>query len=129
MRRVVLARDYLHDEMSRSPTLDELSRVACLSRAHLARAFASTFGVPPHQYLLKLRLERSKAELARGASVTEACLAAGFESLGSFSASFHRRVGLTPSAWQRQARAVGQSLGVSALWIPGCFLARLVEHV
>lgn len=129
LRRVVRARDYLHDEVSRGPTLDELARVAGLSRAHLARAFSSTFGISPHQYLLNLKIERAKAELARGASVTDACFAVGFESLGSFSSCFHRRVGMAPSEWRRRARPFVQSLGVPTLWIPGCYLMRLVEHV
>ena len=129
LRRVVRARDYLHAEVSRALTLEDLARASGLSRAHFARAFASTFGVPPHQYLLRLRLERAKVELARGASVTETCLAVGFESVGSFSTVFHKRVGMPPSAWQRQARVVVQSLGLPALWIPGCFLVRCVEHV
>jgi AraC-like DNA-binding protein len=129
LRRVVRARDYLHEVVSSGVTLDELARVAGLSRAHLARAFARTFGVPPHQYHVRLKMERAKLELARGASVTDACLASGFDSLGSFSACFHRRVGVSPSVWQRTARPLVQSLGLPTLYVPGCFLARFVEHV
>ena len=129
LRRVIRARDVLHASVRRGATLDELVAVSGLSRGLLVRSFTRTFGVPPHQYLVQLRLEHAKRALARGASVTETCLEVGFESLGSFSASCHRRVGVSPRAWQRQARGLVQGLGVPALYIPACFLAHYVEHV
>jgi AraC-like DNA-binding protein len=125
LRRLVRARDLLHAEAQRGPSLVELASASGISRAHLAREFAETFGVSPHQYLIQLRLAHAKRELAAGASVTEACLGAGFASLGTFSASFHRRVGMSPRAWQRAARPFVQSRGVPVLYIPSCFL----QHV
>ena len=128
LRRLVRARDLLHAELSRGPTLDELAGAAGLSRAHLARQFAQTFGISPHQYLVQLRLDEAKRALAGGASVTEVCHAVGFESLGTFSATFRRRTGMSPREWQRLARPFVQSRGVPVLYIPGCFLMR-AEHV
>jgi AraC-like DNA-binding protein len=126
LRRLIRARDVLHASVQRGATLDELAAASGLSRGFLARSFSHTFGVPPHQYLVQLRLEHAKRALAHGASVTEACLEVGFESLGSFSASFHRRVGVSPRAWQRQTRSLVQGIGVPALYIPACFLERHV---
>jgi AraC-like DNA-binding protein len=128
LRRLIRARDLLHAEVRQGPTLDELAEAAGLSRGLLARSFAQTFGVPPHRYLVQLRLERAKRALARGTSVTEACLEVGFESLGSFSASFHRRVGVSPREWQRRTRRLVQAAGMPALFIPACFLARYVGY-
>ncbi len=128
LKRLLRARDLLHAEVSRGPTLDELAGAAGLSRAHLARQFAQTFGMPPHQYLVHLRLDQAKRALAAGASVTEVCYATGFESLGTFSASFRRRTGVSPRQWQQQARPFVQSRGVPVLYIPGCFLM-YAEHV
>ena len=122
LRRLVRARDLLHADVQRGPTLVELAAASGLSRAFLARTFAQTFGAPPHRYLVELRLEHAKRALARGASVTQACLEVGFESLGSFSASFHRRVGVSPREWQRRTRRLVQGLGMPALFIPFCFL-------
>jgi AraC-like DNA-binding protein len=129
LRRLVRARDLLHADLQRGATLDELAAVSGLSRGFRARSFTRTFGVPPHRYLVELRFEQAKRALARGTSVTEACLEVGFESLGSFSASFHRRVGVSPREWQRRTRALVQSVGVPALYIPACFLHRYVGHV
>jgi AraC-like DNA-binding protein len=128
LRRLVRARDLLHADVQRGPTLEELARETGLSRAFLARSFAHTFGEPPHRYLVNLRIARAKHALARGESVTEACLEAGFESLGSFSAGFQRRVGLSPSAWQRHVRIQVQSRGIPALYIPGCYLHRFARN-
>jgi AraC-like DNA-binding protein len=129
LRRLVRARDLIHADSQRGPSLDDLAREAGLSRAFLARSFSLTFGTPPHQYLTQLRLDQAKRALARGASVTEACFEVGFTSIGSFSASFHRKVGLSPRDWQRQVRALVHVRGMPSLVIPACFLIRYAEHV
>jgi AraC-like DNA-binding protein len=129
LRRLVRARELLHADLAHGPTLDELALAAGLSRSHLARQFAATFGAPPHQYLTKLRIEHAKLALAGGTSVTEVCSAVGFESLGTFSSTFHRRTGYSPRAWQRSTRTVVQSRGVPALFIPPCFLNFYTKHV
>lgn len=127
LRRLLKARDLLHADVSRGITLDELAAATGLSRAHLARQFADTFGVPPHQYLVQLRLDLAKRALARGATVTEVCHDVGFESLGTFSTSFRKRVGLSPREYQQVTRPFVQSLGVPILYIPSCFFS--FEHV
>jgi AraC-like DNA-binding protein len=123
-RRLVRVKDLLRGEFRRGPTIDELVRTSGLSRAFFMRGFVSEFGITPHRYLTELRMQQAKLELARGESVTEACLASGYSSLGSFSAEFTRRFGLSPRAYRREARAVVSVLGVPALWIPQCFLLR-----
>jgi AraC-like DNA-binding protein len=129
LRRLVRARDLIHAELHRGPTLDELAREAGLSRAHLARQFAAAFGMPPHRYLTRLRIDHAKRALAVGTSVTDVCADVGFESLGTFSATFHRHTGYSPRAWQRMTRPVVQSRGVPVLFIPSCFLHFYTEHV
>ena len=129
LRRLVRARDLLHADVARGPTLDELAVASGLSRGFLARSFAQAFGVPPHRYLVELRIEQVKRTLARGTSVTEACLEVGFASLGSFSASFHRRVGVSPREWQRQTRRLAQGAGMPVVFIPSCFLDHYAGHV
>lgn len=118
LQRLVRARDLLH---AGNPTLAELSRATGLSRAHMAREFASTFGVSPHQYLVQVQIDRAKRALAAGDRVTDVCYDLGFASLGSFSTSFHRRTGMTPREWQKRTRPFVQSLGVPMLFVPACF--------
>ena len=104
-RRVHLARDHAAATLDRPVPLDELARVAGLSPNHLLRAFHQVLGQTPHQHLTTLRLERARTLLATTTlPVTEICLAVGFQSLGSFSGLFSRRVGVSPQAYRRQMR-------------------------
>jgi len=125
LARLLRARDRLHDAPAEAPTIAALAAEVRLSRAHFLRSFVRAFGVTPHDYLTEVRLDLAKRALARGASVTETCLDAGFSSLGSFSSLFTRRVGVAPRDWQRRVRTVLPSAELwPAIWIPGCFLAR-----
>jgi AraC family transcriptional regulator len=97
-RRVLRGRDFLLSSLSDSISLNDAARAACLSPFHFHRAFQSAFGMTPHRYAIRHRLERARHLLrATDRSVTEICLEAGFESLGSFSSLFRRTYGITPS--------------------------------
>jgi AraC-like DNA-binding protein len=98
--------------------VDDLARAAGLSRAHFSREFRRAFGESPHAYLLTRRLERAAA-LLRGTdrSVMEICLAVGLQSIGSFTTSFTRTYGSSPSAY----RATFPEAAHQAL-IPACVL-------
>jgi AraC family transcriptional regulator len=76
--------------------------MAQLSRYHFARAFKQSFGVPPHCYHMGRRMERAKTLLEkRTRSVTEVGLLLGFAETSSFTTSFRRTVGVTPSDFRR----------------------------
>ena len=90
LARLLRARDRLHDAPTEAPTVAALAAEVRLSRAHFLRSFVRAFGVTPHDYRTAVRLDLAKRALARGASVTETCLDAGFSSLGSFSSLFTR---------------------------------------
>jgi len=78
-----------------------LASIAHLSEAHFIRSFRATFGETPHRYLQRRRVERAMFLLrSTGRDVTEVCLDVGFGSLGTFSRTFHRIVGETPSAYR-----------------------------
>lgn len=97
-----------------------------LTQHAFLRRFAHTFGVTPHAYLTHLRLERAKALLARDElSVTDVCAEVGFESLGSFSTLFARRVGDSPLRYrQSQRRWVQVPDWVLRAAVPACFFGR-----
>ena len=104
-------------------SLDDLGHAAGLSRFYLLRAFTQTLGKTPHAYLTDVRLHQAKRSLARGASVTETCFAVGYESLGSFSTLFARRIGESPRVWQARTRAlISAPDRRSLLWVPGCLV-------
>jgi AraC-like DNA-binding protein len=98
--------------------VDDLAGAAGLSRAHFSREFRETFGEPPHAYLLTRRLERAAALLrTTDRTVAEICFAVGLRSVGSFTTSFTRTYGLSPTAY----RAAFPPAAERAL-IPACVL-------
>jgi AraC-like DNA-binding protein len=100
-RHLLRAKD-LVDARYREPLdVPALARAAHLSRAHFSREFRRAFGETPHQYLLTRRLERAAALLRNtDRTVAEVCLAVGLRSVGSFTTSFGRSFGLTPTAYR-----------------------------
>jgi AraC-like DNA-binding protein len=64
----------------------------------------AVFGETPHQFRTRERLTAAQRLLALGHSVTDVCLDVGFNSLGSFSALFARKIGISPTAYQRSLR-------------------------
>lgn len=100
-RHLLRAKDVVDARYGEALTVGDLAAVAGLSPAHFSREFRRTFGETPHQYLLTRRLERAAALLRdTDRSVTEVCFAVGLTSLGSFTTSFRRVHGLTPTAYR-----------------------------
>lgn len=98
-RRLQRARDYIESNLASPVSLRDMAGEACLSPHHFLRLFKHLFRETPHQYLTRRRLERARELLElTDLPVTEICFAVGFESLGSFSSLFRRRVGYPPSA-------------------------------
>jgi AraC-like DNA-binding protein len=100
-RHLLKAKD-LADARYREPLdVDDMARAAGLSRAHFSREFRAAFGESPHSYLLTRRLERAAALLrSTDRSVAEICLDVGLQSIGSFTTSFKRTYGMTPTAYR-----------------------------
>jgi AraC family transcriptional regulator len=104
-RRISRARDYMSSKFAEPVTLSQLARVTCLSPNHLLRTFRKVFGGTPHQFLTERRVQEAKRLLAATElSVTDICLACGFESLGSFSSLFRKRCGSPPSEYRETKR-------------------------
>jgi AraC-like DNA-binding protein len=97
-----------------------MASVAHLSPAHFSREFKIAYGETPYGYLMTRRVERAMALLRAGASVTDACMSVGATSLGSFSSSFTRLVGETPTSYRNR-------LHESVEAMPAC-IARLLTR-
>jgi AraC-like DNA-binding protein len=81
--------------------VEDMARAAGLSRAHFSRAFRRAFGESPRAYLLTRRLERAAALLrTTDRSVADVCLSVGLQSIGSFTTSFTRTYGMSPTAYR-----------------------------
>jgi AraC family transcriptional regulator len=103
VRRLHQARDFMRSSFSGSLSLAEIAREACLSPFHFHRSFRTCFGETPHQFVIRLRLDRAADRLRRtNAPVTDVALAAGFESPAHFSRAFKGRFNCSPQAYRRQ---------------------------
>ncbi|MEU8245742.1 helix-turn-helix transcriptional regulator [Nonomuraea sp. NPDC048916] len=101
------ARDLIDREYARPLDVPTMARHALMSPAHFSRQFRAAYGETPYSYLMTRRIERAMALLRAGMSVTDACMAVGCTSLGSFSSRFTELLGETPSAYRaREHRAV-----------------------
>jgi AraC-like DNA-binding protein len=100
-RHLLRAKDLIDARYREPLDVPALARAAHLSPAHFSREFHRAFGESPHRYLLTRRLERAAA-LLRGTdrSVADICFAVGLRSLGSFTTSFGRVYGLSPTAYR-----------------------------
>jgi AraC-like DNA-binding protein len=100
-RHILRAKDLADARYFEPLDVEDLARVAGLSRAHFSREFRRVYGESPHAYLLTRRLERAAALLrATDHSVADICFSVGLQSVGSFTTSFTRTYGVPPTAYR-----------------------------
>jgi AraC-like DNA-binding protein len=100
-RHLLRAKDLADRRYAEPLGVDDLARAAGLSRAHFSRAFRGVFGESPHAYLLTRRLERAAALLrTTDRSVADVCVSVGLRGIGSFTTSFTRTYGMSPTAYR-----------------------------
>ena len=120
LRRLRRARDRMDREYAEPLDVAALARTALMSTSHFARQFRAAYGETPYAYLMTRRIERAKALLRQGLSVTDTCMAVGCSSLGSFSARFTQLVGETPTAYRARNHA-------DLAGLPGCVSKELTR--
>jgi AraC-like DNA-binding protein len=100
-RHLLRAKDLADARYFEPLGVDDMASAAGLSRAHFSREFRAAFGESPHAYLLTRRLERA-ASLLRftDRSVADICFSVGLQSVGSFTTSFTRTYGQSPTAYR-----------------------------
>jgi AraC-like DNA-binding protein len=100
-RHLLRAKDLADARYAEPLEVDDLARAAGLSKAHFSREFRRTFGESPYVYLLTRRLERAAALLRNtDYSVAQICLEVGLQGIGSFTTSFKRMFGMTPTEYR-----------------------------
>jgi AraC-like DNA-binding protein len=118
VRHLLRAKDLMDARYREALDVPTLARAAHLSPAHFSREFRRAFGESPHQYLLTRRLERAAALLRNtDRTVADICLMVGLRSVGSFTTSFGRIFGKSPTVY-RAAHAPA----VARARIPTCVL-------
>jgi AraC family transcriptional regulator len=101
MRRVL---EHVDASLEAPLSLSDLARVANMSVFHFARLFKARPGVPPHQYVLRKRIDRAKHLLHDAAlSIAEIAVRCGFSHQPHFTKAFHQIAGVTPTDWRDRA--------------------------
>jgi AraC-like DNA-binding protein len=114
-RHLLKAKDLADARYFEPLGVEEMARAAGLSRAHFSREFRRAFGESPHAYLLTRRMERAAALLrTTDRSVAEVCLDVGLQSIGSFTTSFRRTYGMSPTAYRESFPPAAQYARVPA---------------
>ncbi|MFN0173148.1 MAG: AraC family transcriptional regulator [Saprospiraceae bacterium] len=97
-RRVLNAKEFMHDSWQSDLSLNTVAQQACLSPYHFHRSFQEAFGQSPMKWFRHLKLSYAKDLLASGKmNVTEVALNIGFADVFSFSKAFKRELGVSPS--------------------------------
>lgn len=94
---------YLHGNLSEDVSLAALAGEAAVSPFHFVRLFRAAVGLPPHRFVMELRIAHAKRLLraARYTSLTEVGAAAGFFDQAHFTRTFKRFVGVAPTRFAR----------------------------
>ena len=95
-RTVAIVRDYLHAKAESQVSIADLAQAAGVSGTQVIRSFSAATGMPPHSYLVSLRVERAKAVLRAGTSPAETALEVGFSDQSQLTRHFKRLTGVTP---------------------------------
>ena len=104
------ARDLIDRDYAKPLDVPTMAQRALMSPAHFSRKFRAAYGETPYSYLMTRRVERAMALLRAGVSVTDACMAVGSTSLGSFSSRFTEIVGETPSAYRSRSHSAVEAM-------------------
>jgi AraC family transcriptional regulator len=100
----------LESDLSGKLTLQEIAAELDLSVSHFARAFRTSIGLPPHQWLLRQRVSAAKQLMTvHGLSLAEVAISAGFANQSHFTRVFSSLVGVSPGVWRREAQGARES--------------------
>jgi AraC-like DNA-binding protein len=105
-RAIRRAQEFLNDHYDRNVSLKELASVTNLSPFYFHRIFCREVGMPPHAYLVQIRLLRAKALLRRGRPIAHVASATGFADQSHFTRHFKRLMGVTPAKYAGQGKNV-----------------------
>ena len=92
----------LDEPLLAPPKLGEMAQAAGISKHHFIKAFRETVRETPYAWVMRQRIERARALLARSSqTVGDIAFQTGFSSPAHFAAAFRHRLGVTPGAFQK----------------------------
>ena len=101
-RKVVdQALEYIRERVTENITLDEIAQAVGLSQYHFLRIFKNTTDLPPHAYLIQMRVELAKRAIEKGYSIIVAALQSGFSDQSHLTRCFKSVYGLPPGQYKK----------------------------
>ncbi len=100
------AKEYLTENFNKNISLESLAQIAYLSPFHLLRAFRKAVGLPPHEYLINVRVEHARQLLAQGRVIADVAFETGFCDQCHLNRHFKRIVGVTPGQYLKKSNFV-----------------------
>jgi AraC-like DNA-binding protein len=98
-------REYIDSHLSEDLELEQLALTAGLSLHHFARAFKTSVGVPPHQFVLQRRLSLARDLLtSTDRPIADIAIAAGFSDQSHLARHFRQSFAVSPIAFRRSHR-------------------------
>lgn len=110
-KRVNMARAIIDADVSYQPDIASLSRQCGLSEFHFLRSFKEAFGITPHKYLLRKRMQWSVKLLEEGKySITNIAYQVGFSDVFSFSKYFKKYFNSSPAHFVKGLKVKAECL-------------------
>jgi AraC-like DNA-binding protein len=108
---------YMKQHLGEPLDLDQMARIAAVSKFHLVRVFDEVTGTTPHHFLACLRMQRAKELILKSElAITDVCLEVGYTSLGTFSTTFSELVGVSPQEFRTMPRRLSAKRFATAIW-------------
>lgn len=95
-------KEFIHGNLARDLSIDDLCSVANVSKFHFIRLFRSQFGITPHRYVLSCRVNRARTALEGGDAPSAVAQMCGFFDVSHLNRRFKQTYGLTPRQYQMQ---------------------------
>ena len=108
--QVKRACERLDSDLGGKLSLQQIAAEFDLSVSHFSRAFRTSTGLPPHQWLLRQRVKAAKQLMSvRDLPLSEIAISAGFANQSHFTRVFSSVVGVSPAAWRRETQGAPES--------------------
>ena len=105
-----LACEKLESDLGGKLSLEQIAAEFDLSVSHFSRAFRVSTGLPPHQWLLRQRVNTAKQLMSvRELPLSEIAISAGFANQSHFTRVFSAMVGVSPAAWRRETQSAPEN--------------------
>lgn len=97
--------DYMTEHLDEAVGLQQLAELLHINRFHFCKSFRKSTGFTPHQWLVRIRMERARELLTKsGMTITEVALAVGYHTPSSFAHAFRLTMGVTPTEFRQAQR-------------------------